>query len=380
MLAWLRKPRTWAWLAGVFILLVVGLPGVTGLLLRQQLAPLQVSPLLLENGARLQVEELQADWFSTRTVLRLDWPLSHERQLVVRVANHISHGPLPWDRLAQFDLRPAALTDQLQLLGLEERRGEQQRALAAEFSGDLRLSYLAHLQTDVQGTLPKLPLGVWQLAVKNLQLAVDASPDSLNLQLQAEHFELQQGDAPLLRLKGVEQQVQLDGDATEARLALHAAVSELALWDQPVGQLSQQLTAAGVSLAAMSKALAGEKQAWATALPPASRVQGTLLSLSNADGSSGLQLDKPAGAQPLQVQANLSRTMFLAALEHNASLQRQGEAIARQQAMQFYGFISQPLLQSGLFLADEQGLSLSLEVDANGIRSKLPTTLLSQSQ
>ncbi|HWR79248.1 MAG TPA: hypothetical protein VN303_03510, partial [Pseudomonas sp.] len=69
MLVWLRKPRTWAWLAGLFILLVVGVAGLTGLLLRQQLAPLQETPLLLENGARLQVEELQGDWFGTRAVL-----------------------------------------------------------------------------------------------------------------------------------------------------------------------------------------------------------------------------------------------------------------------------------------------------------------------
>lgn len=245
---WLRKPRTWAWLAGVFILLVVGVAGLTGLLLRQQLAPLQVTPLLLENGARLQVEELQAGWFGTRTVLRLDWPLDRERQLVLRVANAIGHGPFPGTGWPEFDLRPAVLSDRLQLLGLTEQRGKQQQALPAQLSGNLRLSYLGHLQSGLQGTVAKLPLGVWQLALDDLQLALDASLDSLDLQLQAQQLELLQGGAPLLRLSGLEQQLRLDGDATTATLGLQAAASELALWDQPVGRLGQQLTADGVAL------------------------------------------------------------------------------------------------------------------------------------
>ncbi|MBF7729666.1 DUF945 family protein [Pseudomonas sp. N040] len=378
MLNWLRKPRTWAWLAGLFVLLVVGVAGLTGVLLRQQLAPLQATPVQLENGARLSVQELHGGWFSTRAILRLDWPLDAGRQLVLRVANDIGHGPFPADRLAQFDLRPALLTDRLRLLDLQEHHSEQQQALPAEFSGNLRLSYLGHLQTDLQGATPRLPLGVWQLAVSDLQLAVDASLDSLDLQLTTQQFELQQGGAPLLRLTGVEQQVQLDGDATTAALALQLSAGELALWGQPVGQLSQQLTAEGVSLAAVAQAFAGQTQAWATALPPASHVQGTLLALSNADGRSGMQLDKAVGPQPLTVKANLSRTMFLGALEDNAALRGQGQTIARQQAMQFYGFVSQPLLQTGLFASSADGLRAELELDERGLRSTLPTTFLSQ--
>ncbi len=378
MIAWLRKPRTWAWLAGLFILLVVGVAGLTGLLLRQQLAPLQVTPLLLENGARLQVEELQAGWFGTRTVLRLDWPLDRERQLVLRVANAIGHGPFPRDRLAEFDLRPAVLSDRLQLLGLTEQRGKQQQALPAQLSGNLRLSYLGHLQSGLQGTVAKLPLGVWQLALDDLQLALDASLDSLNLQLTAQKLELLQGGAPLLRLSGLEQQLRLDGDATTATLGLQAAASELALWDQPVGRLGQQLTADGVGFAALAEALAGQTGAWATALPPTSRVQGSVLVVDNQDGSSWLRLEKAQGLQPLRVSAQLSRPMFLGAVENNAVLRGQGQTIARQQALQLYGFVSQPLLQTGLFASSEQGLQAELELDANGLRSTLPTTLLSQ--
>ncbi len=380
MINWLRKPRTWAWLAGLFVLLVVGMAGLTGVLLRQQLAPLQATPVQLENGARLSVQELRGGWFSTRAILNLDWPLDRQRRLVLRVANDIGHGPFPGDRLANLDLRPAVLTDHLQLLGLEERHSDQQQALPAVFSGDVRLSYLGSLQADLQAATPKLPMGVWQLAVSNLQLAVVASLDSLALQLTAQQLELQQGGAPLLRLTGVEQQVQFAGDATTASLALHAAVRELALWGQPVGQLSQQLTAAGVSPAAVAQAFAGQTQAWASALPPASHVQGTLLALSNADGSSGMQLDKAVGAQPLKVQANLSRTMFLSALEHNAALRGQGQTIARQQALQFYGFVSQPLLQTGLFASSEGGLQAELELDERGLRSTLPTSFLSQNR
>jgi hypothetical protein len=197
----------------------------------------------------------------------------------------------------------------------------------------------------------------------------------LDLQLSADQLALLQGGAPLLRLTGVTQQLQLAGDTA---LALQTSVDELALWGQPVGQFSQQLSAQGVSLAAVSQALAGETQAWASALPADSRVQGRLLSLTNADGSSGLQLDKPMGAQPLKAQANLSKDMFLAALERNAALQQQGPAIARQQALQLFAIVSQPLLQTGLFLADEQGLSMALEIDAGGVRSTLPTRFVSQ--
>lgn len=380
MRGWWRKPRVGAWLAGVFVLLVVGVAGLTGLFLRQQLAPLQATPLLLGNGAKLSVEALHGGWFGTRAVLRLDWPQAAGRTLVLRLANDIGHGPFPVDRLGRLDLRPAALSDRVQLLSLEEQHGAQQQPLPAELSGDLRLSYLGRLQTDLQGATPKLPLGVWQLVVNNLHVVVDGALDSLDIRLTAEQLELQQGDAPLLRLTGVEQQLQFDGDATAAALELRAAVGELALWGQPVGQLSQQLTVEGVALASVSEALSGQSQAWATALPPASRVQGSVLALDNPNGSSWLRLDKPQGAQPLRVNAQLSRPMFLAALESNAALRGQGPAIARQQALQFYAFVSQPLLQTGLFASSKDGLRAELELDAGGLRSTLPTSLLSQTR
>ena len=72
--------------------------------------------------------------------------------------------------------------------------------------------------------------------------------------------------------------------------------------------------------------------------------------------------------------------MFLGAVENNAALRGQGQTIARQQALQLYGFVSQPLLQTGLFASREQGLQAELELDANGLRSTLPTTLLSQTR
>ena len=81
-MAWLRKPRTWAWLAGVFILLVVGIAGLTGVLLRHQLAPLQSAPLVLENGARLQVDELHGGWFTTQAILRLEQALGSGEPLI----------------------------------------------------------------------------------------------------------------------------------------------------------------------------------------------------------------------------------------------------------------------------------------------------------
>ncbi|SDU12030.1 protein of unknown function [Pseudomonas pohangensis] len=375
MISRLRKPRTWAWLIAICVLLAVGIAGLGGWLLRQQLAPLQSEPLVLENAARVQVEELQAGWFDTQVVLRLDWPLDTGRQLRVRLANDISHGPFPRDRLANFDLRPALLSDRVQLLDLQEQRGDQAQALPAQLSADLRLSLLGHLQADLQAATPKLPLGVWQLSSPGLQLRVDASTDSLDLQLEAGQLALLQGGAPLLRLTGVAQQVQLAGDTA---LALQGSVDELALWGQPLGQFSQQFSATGVSLAAVSQALAGQPQAWLSALPPDSRVQGSLLSLVNADGSSGLQLDKAVGAGPLKVQANLSKAMFLTALERNTALQQQGQGIARQQALKLYAMVSQPLLQTGLFLADEQGLALDLQIDAGVVRSNLPTRFVSQ--
>jgi len=375
MISRLRKPRTWAWLIAGCGLLAIGSAGLGGLLLRQQLAPLQSEPLLLENGARVGVEALHGGWFDTQVVLRLDWPLDTGRQLRARLVNDISHGPFPRDRLANFDLRPALLSDRVQLLELQELHGDQAQALPAQLSADLRLSLLGHLQADLQAATPKLPLGVWQLSSPGLQLRVDASTDSLDLQLEAGQLALLQGGAPLLRLTGVAQQVQLAGDTA---LALQGTVDELALWGQPLGQFSQQFSATGVSLAAVSQALAGQPQAWISALPPDSRVQGTLLSLVNGDGSSGMQMDKAVGAGPLKVQAHLSKAMFLAALERNAALQQQGQGIARQQALKLYAMASQPLLQTGLFLADEQGLALDLQIDAGVVRSNLPTRFVSQ--
>lgn len=375
MLAGLRKPKTWAWLAGWFVFLVVGIAGLTGVLLRHELAALQNTPLQLTNGSRLHVEEVQGGWFITQVTLRMEWSLGNQRQLVLRLANDIAHGPFPLDRLARFDLRPAALTDRLNLLELQEQRNGELRALPASFSSDLRLSYFGRLQAQVQADLPALPLGVWQLSASALQVQVDATSDSLDLQLQANQLALLQGGAPLLRLSGMTHQLQLAGDS---RLALQGTVDELALWDQPVGQLSQLLSAQGVSLAAVSQALAGQPQAWASALPAESRVQGRLLTLANTDGSSGLQLDKAPGDGPLKVQANLSQAMFMAAIERNAALQRQGQGIAQQQAQQLFAMVSQPLLQTGLFLADEQGLSMALEIDAGGVRSTLPTRFVSQ--
>jgi hypothetical protein len=98
----------------------------------------------------------------------------------------------------------------------------------------------------------------------------------------------------------------------------------------------------------------------------------------NADGSSALQLDKAPGAGPLKVQANLSRPMFMAAIERNSALQQQGQAIAQQQSQQLFAMVSQPLLKSGLFVVDEQGLSMALEIDAGGVRSTLPSRFVSQ--
>jgi hypothetical protein len=375
MISRLRKPRTWAWLIAGCGLLAIGSAGLGGLLLRQQLAPLQSEPLLLESGTRVGVEALHGGWFDTQVILRLDWPMDTGRQLRARLVNDISHGPFPRDRLANFDLRPALLSDRVQLLDLQEQRGDQSQALPAQLSADLRLSLLGHLQADLQAATPKLPLGVWQLSSPGLQLRVDASTDSLDLQLEAGQLALLQGGAPLLRLTGVAQQVQLAGDTA---LALQGTVDELALWGQPLGQFSQQFSATGVSLAAVSQALAGQPQAWISALPPDSRVQGTLLSLVNGDGSSGMQMDKAVGAGPLKVQAHLSKAMFLAALERNAALQQQGQGIARQQALKLYAMASQPLLQTGLFLADEQGLALDLQIDAGVVRSNLPTRFVSQ--
>ena len=372
MLAWLGKANTWAWIAGSLVFLAVGIAGLTGVLLRHELAPLQSTPLVLDNGAHLQVEALHGGWFSTQVTLRMEWPLGNQRQLVLRLANDIGHGPFPLDRLARFDLRPAALTDRLSLLELRESRRGQ---LPASFSSDLRLSYFGHLQAQVQADLPELPLGVWQLSASALQLQVDAASNALDLQLAANQLALLQGGAPLLRLSGVTQQVQLAGDTA---LALQGSVNELALWDQPVGQLGQQLSAQGVSLAAVAQALAGEPNAWASALPAESQVEGKLLSVVNADGSSALQLDKAPGAGPLKVQANLSRPMFMAAIERNSALQQQGQAIAQQQSQQLFAMVSQPLLQSGLFVVDEQGLSMALEIDAGGVRSTLPSRFVSQ--
>ncbi|HWR79249.1 MAG TPA: DUF945 family protein [Pseudomonas sp.] len=107
MLAWLGKPKTWAWIAGSLVILAVGIAGLTGVLLRHELAPLQSTPLVLDNGAHLQVEALHGGWFSTQVTLRMEWPLGNQRQLVLRLANEIGHGPFPLDRLARFDLRPA---------------------------------------------------------------------------------------------------------------------------------------------------------------------------------------------------------------------------------------------------------------------------------
>jgi uncharacterized protein YdgA (DUF945 family) len=413
MLSSLRKPRTWAWLIGICGLLVVGIAGLGGLLLRQQLVPLQTNPLLLENGARVQVEELHGGWFSTQVILRLDWPLDAERQLSVRLANDIGHGPLPRDRLANFDLRPALLTDRVQLLSLEQLRGEQQQLLPAQFNADLRVSYLGRLQAVLQADTPKLPLGGWQLAATGLQLAIDGTSDAVDLQLQAqsvqlqpdavvavqtvtlraprlnlqaaqlssqpngeltlaaEQIEMQQGGAPLVRLTDFDQRSSLHDNAVEL-----TAASQLALWDQPLGQLKQNVQAEGLDWPALLQALGGQTQAWATALPAASRVQGELLALENAVGSSLLRLEKATGEQPLHITARLSRPMFFAALESNAALQLQGATIAHQQALQLYGFVSQPLLQTGLFQSSKAGLLAELELDGNGLRSTLPTTFL----
>jgi uncharacterized protein YdgA (DUF945 family) len=415
MLSSLRKPRTWAWLAGICGLLVVGIAGLGGLLLRQQLAALQSAPMTLDNGARIAVEEVHGGWFATQAILRLDWPLDTERQLSVRLANDINHGPFPRDLLANFDLRPALLTDRVQLLSLEQLRGEQQQLLPAQFNADLRVSYLGRLQAVLQADTPKLPLGGWQLAATGLQLAIDGTSDAVDLQLQAqsvqlqpdavvavqtvtlraprlnlqaaqlssqpngeltlaaEQIEMQQGGAPLLRLAGFDQRSTLLNNATELTMD-----SQLALWDQPVGQLKQSVQAEGLDWPALLQALGGQPQAWAMALPAASRVQGEMLALENAVGSSLLRLEKTAGEQPLHITARLSRPMFFAALESNVALKQQGAAIARQQALQLYGFVSQPLLQTGLFQSSEAGLLAELELDGNGLRSTLPTTFLSQ--
>jgi len=378
----LRKPRSWVWLGGALLLLVFGIAGLSGLLLRQQLAPLQNAPLLLDNGARIQVEELHGNWFSTQAIVRLDWPLDGDRHLLLRLAGDFSHGPLPWQRLAQFDLRPAGLAGHLQLLSLDEARGKQQQVLAARFDADLRVTYLGQLQTALKVDIEQLPMGVWQLAAQGLQLELEmaASAAEGRLQLSAERLELRQGGAPLLRLRGVEQQGQLDAGAAGAKLDLQTVVNELALWDQPLGQLSQSVQAEGVGLTALLQALGGQTQAWTEALPAASQIQGTLLTLDNHDGNSLLRLDKLAGSQPLQITAQLSRPMFLAAVENNAALQAQGEGIARQQALQMYGFVSQPLLQTGLFQSSDAGLRAELELDAAGLRSTLPTSFLSQNR
>jgi len=380
VIGWLGKPRSWAWLGGALLVLVIGIAGLSGLVLRQQLAPLQSAPLLLDNGARVQVEALHGNWFSTQAVVRLDWPLDSQRQLLLRLAGNFSHGPLPWQRLAQFDLRPAAFAGHLQLLSLDEARGEQLQALAASFDADLRVTYPGHLQTALKADIEQLPMGVWQLAAQGLQLELEmaASAAEGRLQLSAERLELRQGGAPLLRLRGIEQQGQLDTGAAGAKLALQAVVNELALWDQPLGQLSQNLQAEGIGLQPLLQALGGQTQAWAEALPAASEVQGTLLELENHHGNSQLRLDKPVGPQPLQIQAQLSRPMFLAAVENNAALQSQGSGIARQQALQLYAMVSQPLLQTGLFQSSDTGLRAELELDAAGLRSNLPTTFLSQ--
>ena len=380
MIGWLGKPRSWAWLGGALLVLVIGIAGLSGLVLRQQLAPLQSAPLLLDNGARVQVEALHGNWFSTQAVVRLDWPLDGHRQLLLRLAGDFSHGPLPWQRLTQFDLRPAALAGHLQLLSLDEARGEQLQALVARLDADLRVSYPGQLQTALKADIEQLPMGVWQLAAQGLQLELEmaASAAEGRLQLSAERLELRQGGAPLLRLRGIEQQGQLDTGAAGAKLALQTVVNELALWDQPLGQLSQNLQAEGIGLQPLLQALGGQTQAWAEALPAASEVQGTLLELENHHGNSQLRLDKPVGPQPLQIQAQLSRPMFLAAVENNAALQSQGSGIARQQALQLYAMVSQPLLQSGLFLSSDAGQRAELELDAAGLRSNLPTTFLGQ--
>ena len=65
-------------------------------------------------------------------------------------------------------------------------------------------------------------------------------------------------------------------------------------------------------------------------------------------------------------------------IERNAALQQQAQPIARQQAQQLFAMVSQPLLQSGLFVVDEQGLSMALEIDAGGVRSTLPGRFVSQ--
>lgn len=420
MIKRLRKPRTWGFLAGVCGVLVVGMAGLTGLLLRQQLAPLQTRPLVLDNGARLGVEALHAGWFATRVNLRLAWPLDTERQLVLHLANDIGHGPLPWVRLANLQLLPVALADRLRLLSLEVLQGERSQALPAQFAGNLYVSYLGRLQAVLNADLQKVPLGSWQLAVEGLQLKAEGTMQALQLQLQAQGIQLQpdlpvapvtvalqalhinlqaaqlstypqgrlalsveqvdvrQGGAALLELTELNQHVRLHSDEAGAALTLQASAQALALWGQTVGPLSQALTAEGVGLTALLQAMGGQAQAWAAALPPASRVQGAVLALESADGRSQLSLEKTKGQQPLHVSVNLSKPMFVAALESNAALRLQGQRIARQQALQLYGFVSQPLLQTGLFLSGEQGLQAELALDADGLRSTLPTTFLSQ--
>ena len=417
MLSSLCKPRTWAWLIGICGLLIVGSAGLGGLLLRHQLAALQSAPVTLDNAAQIAVEEVHGGWFDTQAILRLDWPLNAGRQLSVRLANDISHGPFPLDRLVNFDLRPALLSDRVQLLNLEQRSAEQQQLLPAQISADLRVSYLGLLQAEVQADTPKLPLGGWQLAAAGLQLAIDGTSDAVDLQLQAqsiqlqpdaavavqtvtlraprlnlqaaqfssqpngeltlaaEQIELQQGGAPLLKLTDFDQRSKLLNNATE--LTMH---SQLALWDQPVGQLKQNVQTEGLDWATLLQALGGQTEDWTAALPPASFVQGELLALENADGSSLVKLEKATGEQPLHITARLSRPMFFAALENNAALQQQGATIAHQQALQLYGFVSQPLLQTGLFQSSEAGLLAELELDGNGLRSTLPTTFLSQNR
>jgi uncharacterized protein YdgA (DUF945 family) len=415
MLSSLRKPRTWAWLIGICGLLIVGIAGLGGLLLRHQLSALQNDPMTLDNGARIAVEEVHGGWFGTQAILRLDWPLNAERQLSVRLVNDISHGPFPWDRLAKFDLRPALLSDRVQLLSLEQHSAEQQQMLPAQANAELRVSYLGRLQAVLQADTLKLPLGGWKLAAAGLQLAIDGTSDAVDLQLQAqgiqlqpdaavavqtvtlraprlslqaaqlssqphgeltlaaEQIEVQQGAAPLLRLTGFDQHSTLINNAVE--LTMH---SQLTLWDQPVGLLKQSVQAEGLDWAALLQALGGQTQAWTTALPAASSVQGELLALENADGRSLLRLEKVTGEQPLQITARLSRPMFFVAMESNAALKQQGATIAHQQALQLYGFVSQPLLQTGLFQSSEAGLLAELELGGNGLRSTLPTTFLSQ--
>ena len=417
MLSSLRKPRTWAWLIGICGLLIVGIAGLGGLLLRHQLAALQSAPMTLDNGARIAVEELHGGWFDTQAILHLDWPLDAERQLSVRLANDISHGPFPLDRLVNLDLRPSLLSDRVYLLNLEQRSAEQQPLLPTQISADLRVSYLGRLQAVLQADTPKLPLGGWQLAAAGLQLVIDGTSDAVDLQLQAqsiqlqpdaavavqtvtltaprlnlqaaqlssqpngeltiaaEQIEMQQGGAPLLRLTDFDQRSTLLNNATEMTMN-----SQLALWNQPVGQLKQSVQAEGLDWAALLQALGGQTEAWTAALPAASFVQGELLVLENADGTSLLRLEKTAGEQPLHITARLSRPMFFAALENNAALQQQGATIARQQALQLYGFVSQPLLQTGLFQSSEAGLLAELELDGNGLLSTLPTTFFSQNR